>query len=253
MTTHGPDTQPGAPVALIVDDDPDIAALVALNLCCAGFLVRTALDGREALMSARSRPPDIISTGVMMPVMDGWELLAALKADPLTTDIPVVVLASMATDDAIAHSRRLGACAHITKPFDADSFVNELTSHLPASCGRPSPGNPPVAPAEDLRRHIEILRRVANDFAEHAPLFETFEEGSYERRDANRRLADLAAAGRSCVNALRRDSLRVDVQLEAVAAPPILWHADPHCPVDARTAAFSAWVERLASVAHASE
>src|SRR4051812_49971582 len=77
---------------LVVDDDPVILRLLEVNFDMEGFLVRMANDGVEGLESARAEPPDIIVSDVMMPRMNGLELVANLKADPATASIPVILL-----------------------------------------------------------------------------------------------------------------------------------------------------------------
>jgi PAS domain S-box-containing protein len=100
---------------LIIDDDPAFRDLVTRFLGKDGFRVVTAPDGNEGLMRARQLRPDLITLDVMMPGLDGWSLLAALKAEPALTDIPVIML-------TIADDRNkgfaLGACEYLTKPLD---------------------------------------------------------------------------------------------------------------------------------------
>ena len=88
---------PDAPLILVVDDDPTVGDLLSRSLMREGYRVRTALDGRDALALARELRPRLITLDVMMPSMDGWSVLSALKADPATHDIPVV-MASMVDD-----------------------------------------------------------------------------------------------------------------------------------------------------------
>jgi len=67
---------------LIVDDEPDIVLFVRVNLELSGHDVRTAADGAEALEAIRADPPDVVVLDVMMPKVDGWSVLAQMKADP---------------------------------------------------------------------------------------------------------------------------------------------------------------------------
>src|SRR5512134_2879124 len=82
-----------------------------------------AASGDEALRLAREKKPDVISLDVLMPGMDGWTVLRALKADPITAPIPVVMV-SMLHDRDIGHA--LGASDYLTKPFDRQKLVTAL-------------------------------------------------------------------------------------------------------------------------------
>jgi signal transduction histidine kinase/CheY-like chemotaxis protein len=103
------------PTVLVIDDDPAFCDLVARFLGKEGFRVVTASDGDEGLMQARQLLPDLITLDVMMPGLDGWSLLAALKSEPALADIPVIML-------TIAEDRNkgfaLGASDYLTKPLD---------------------------------------------------------------------------------------------------------------------------------------
>ena len=104
----------GDDVVLVIDDDPNARALLSRFLIREGFAVRTASDGPAGLSLARSVKPRAILLDVMMPHMDGWAVLSALKADPELADIPVVM-------ETIVHERglafSLGAEDYLTKPI----------------------------------------------------------------------------------------------------------------------------------------
>jgi CheY-like chemotaxis protein len=100
---------------LVIDDDPAFRDLVTRFLGKEGFRVVSASDGDEGLMRARQLRPDLITLDVMMPGLDGWSLLAALKAEPALADIPVVMLTI--TDDR-NKGFALGASEYLTKPLD---------------------------------------------------------------------------------------------------------------------------------------
>jgi DNA-binding response OmpR family regulator len=126
---------------LIVDDDPDVLALLALNFDAEGFDVLTCTSGADAEAVALSALPDLILLDVMMPERDGLEVLRALKATARTRDIPVVLLTARSTDADIWEGWRSGTDYYMTKPFDLDEllrFADHVTNHR----GLPSEGSP---------------------------------------------------------------------------------------------------------------
>jgi two-component system alkaline phosphatase synthesis response regulator PhoP len=120
---------------LIVDDSEDIALISARMLSSRGFAVITASDGQEALAIVARQRPSCILLDVMMPRMSGLEVLKALKADPPTANIPVIMVTAKTTDDDVLHGYQEGADYYITKPFTADELVygvNLVLGHQPA-------------------------------------------------------------------------------------------------------------------------
>ncbi|NPV60262.1 MAG: response regulator [Actinobacteria bacterium] len=115
---------------LVVDDEPDVARIIALNLQFEGFDVRIAHNGREALEEVSRRPPDCILLDIMMPVMDGWDVLKALKSDRATSDIPVVVVTARHSDVDRIRGYSGGAVEYITKPFDPETLKDYVARVL---------------------------------------------------------------------------------------------------------------------------
>jgi CheY-like chemotaxis protein len=108
---------------LVVDDEPDIRFLLAVTLQMAGYRVIEAAHGGAALEQVRRTRPRLVITDLMMPVMDGHELIEQLRADRDTAAIPIVLLSATAGTEP-------GADAVLTKPFDQDELVGlvgELT------------------------------------------------------------------------------------------------------------------------------
>lgn len=103
---------------LAVDDERHIVRLVQINLVKEGYEVTTASNGREAIEKAREDKPDLIVMDVMMPIMDGFEALKALKADASTAGIPVIMLTAKAQDADVFHGWQSGADLYLTKPFN---------------------------------------------------------------------------------------------------------------------------------------
>jgi CheY-like chemotaxis protein len=120
-------------LVLVVDDDPAVLDLLTRSLSKEGYSVRTAQSGQDALMLARELKPRLITLDVMMPSMDGWSVLTALKADPLTRDIPVVMV-SIVDDKPLGFA--LGAADYLTKPIDRNRLTEVLAKHAPRSEGR---------------------------------------------------------------------------------------------------------------------
>ncbi len=108
---------------LVIDDDAAVRDLMARFLGKEGFRVVAAAGGEEGLRLARERSPDVITLDVLMPGMDGWSVLAALKADAALADIPVVML-TMLDDRNLGYA--LGAADYLTKPIDRERLVTVL-------------------------------------------------------------------------------------------------------------------------------
>jgi len=103
---------------LVVDDERHIVRLVQVNLERTGYQVVTAFDGKEALKKVESDKPDLIVLDVMMPHMDGFEVLKRLKADDKTKNIPVVMLTAKAQDADVFRGWASGVDCYLTKPFN---------------------------------------------------------------------------------------------------------------------------------------
>ena len=103
---------------LLVDDDPVILKLLQVNFEMEGYTVVTASDGLEGVERARAEAPDVIICDIMMPRMDGLEVTRALKGDPETKDIPIILLSAKAQASDVQAGKDIGADDYLTKPFD---------------------------------------------------------------------------------------------------------------------------------------
>jgi signal transduction histidine kinase/ActR/RegA family two-component response regulator len=114
---------------LVVDDNADMRDYLRriLGQCWA---VETAADGRAALEAARARPPDLVLTDVMMPGMDGFELVRALRQDDRSRGIPVMMLSARAGEEARIEGLQGGADEYLVKPFSARELVARVASQL---------------------------------------------------------------------------------------------------------------------------
>ena len=120
------------PLVLCADDDRDILALVGLRLERAGFRVVQASDGQQALDLARELRPDVVVLDVMMPRLTGTEVLSALRADPDTAGLRVVLLSARAQEADVSRGLDAGADAYLAKPFQAPDLL-EVVGRLAAS------------------------------------------------------------------------------------------------------------------------
>jgi len=123
---------------LAVDDERYIRRLVEVNLQRAGYRVGTAEDGVQAMESIRRERPDMVVLDVMMPRMDGFELLKRLKQDPATAEIPVIMLTARAQDADIFRGWQSGVDMYLTKPFNPMellAFTRRIFEELKAPSG----------------------------------------------------------------------------------------------------------------------
>ena len=102
---------------LVVDDEPDITALVAYHLAKAGFRVSTAANGPDALKAAREEKPDIVILDLMLPGISGYDILAELRKREETKDVGVILLTARREETDRIRGLTLGADDYLTKPF----------------------------------------------------------------------------------------------------------------------------------------
>jgi len=118
---------------LAVDDEKHIVRLIQVNLERQGYDVVTAFDGKEALQKVEAERPDLVVLDVMMPYMDGFEVLQNLKRNPSTRDIPVIMLTAKAQDADVFKGLQSGVDLYLTKPFnpmELISFVKRIFKSL---------------------------------------------------------------------------------------------------------------------------
>jgi hypothetical protein len=144
-TAEGP---AGASLVLVIDDDSSVRELVSRYLTREGFRVAVASSGDEGLRLARELRPAAITLDVMMPGLDGWAVLGALKADGATADVPVVML-TIVDDRNLGYT--LGAADYLTKPIDRERLLSVLGRYR---------RDRPVLIVDDDASLREMLRRV---------------------------------------------------------------------------------------------
>jgi Response regulators consisting of a CheY-like receiver domain and a winged-helix DNA-binding domain len=113
---------------LVIDDESDMLLLCRINLPNSGIAVSCAGSGQDGLQAAFDHTPDAVVLDLMMPQMDGFEVLRRLREDQRTRDVPVVVLTAKTSQDDRDQCYLLGADAFMTKPFDPDELTRELDS-----------------------------------------------------------------------------------------------------------------------------
>jgi DNA-binding response OmpR family regulator len=128
---------------LIVEDDPDIAELVARYLDKAGFTTERAATGRDALSSIGARLPDLVVLDLMLPQVDGFEVCRAVRGNDATAALPIIMLTARAEESERIVGLELGADDYLAKPFSP----NELVARVRALLRRAQRGTGPVAKA----------------------------------------------------------------------------------------------------------
>ena len=113
-----------APLVLVVDDDADSRALLEMALSLSGYTVETAVNGREALESARRNPPRLILLDLAMPIMDGFTFRKEQLRDSALAAIPVICVSGR--HDAARVSKRMHVAACIPKPFDLTTVIDQV-------------------------------------------------------------------------------------------------------------------------------
>lgn len=124
---------------LIADDDAFLRELLVHKLTAAGHQVFVAEDGGSALRQTRELKPDLVVLDGMMPVLDGFEVLRRLRADPATATVSVIMLTSLKREEDIVGALKLGAADYLVKPFIPDELVARIGRLLPG--GHPDETN----------------------------------------------------------------------------------------------------------------
>jgi len=115
---------------LIIDDEPSIVISLEFLLKRAGLEVRVARDGEAGLAKLRELLPDLVVLDVMMPKLDGFEVLKAVRADPAIADIPVLMLTAKSREAEQQRGLGLGANAYMAKPFSTHELVDQVMALL---------------------------------------------------------------------------------------------------------------------------
>lgn len=117
---------------MVICDDDDVAlAFLKAKMSQRGFTVTTVKDGPAALLAVASQKPDMVILDVMMPGLDGFEVLRLLKANPETQQITVVLLSARHSQKDVERAKALGAADYIIKPFISDAVASHLQELAP--------------------------------------------------------------------------------------------------------------------------
>ncbi len=115
---------------LAIEDDPTFLDLLRVHLSTAGHTVRTAQDAEIGLRSIIAETPDIVILDMQVPYLDGFELLEALRRDPATRDVPVIVITGRGDDETYARAKQMGVADYFTKPIQRDQLIAAVEKHL---------------------------------------------------------------------------------------------------------------------------
>lgn len=115
---------------LVVDDEPGIVDIAKANLEGYGYSVIPAYDGQEALRRISEDKPDLVVLDILMPEVDGWDVLEQIESDPELSGIPVIMLTARASDEDVLRGLESGAVEYMTKPFYPQDLVAAVKINL---------------------------------------------------------------------------------------------------------------------------
>lgn len=140
------------PRILVIDDEEMVRYAVAMILRSEGWETVQAADGQEGLDKARQNPPEVIVCDLNMPVMDGFETLAAIRGDPVLRSVPFLVITGQPGHGHEERAMRGGADAVLLKPFRNDELVDLVRRHLPSAQGADEDQSPRSGAGDAARR-----------------------------------------------------------------------------------------------------
>jgi CheY-like chemotaxis protein len=127
----------GRRTVLLVEDDADLLRFASVTLRLAGYRLRMATDGQEAIALAHRARPDLVLLDLRLPRVDGWQVLEALRGDQALRQVPVVVLTADADPPQRERARVAGAVDYLVKPVSADALLAAVERAL----SPPEPGS----------------------------------------------------------------------------------------------------------------
>ncbi len=155
-------SSPSSAQVLVVEDERDIAALVAYHLTREGYRVRTVGTGSDALEAMRNERPDLVLLDLMLPEVSGYEILEEMRRQPTMEDVPVVVLTARREESDRVRGLELGADDYLTKPFSPQELVLRIGAVLRrvraapvAGSGRVLRGGPVTVDAAAMKVDVD--------------------------------------------------------------------------------------------------
>jgi DNA-binding response OmpR family regulator len=118
---------------LVIDDEKLLVKSTCMALSFSGFDAQGVLDGEEGVRKAAEFGPDLILLDIMMPGLDGWQVLGKLKENPATKNIPVVIFSAKEHSNGTELARSRGAADYLAKPFDAEDMTHVIGKYCPVS------------------------------------------------------------------------------------------------------------------------
>ena len=115
---------------LVVDDDPEIVTMLSTRLTKRGYAVTTASDGTQAIALVKKDLPDVILLDVMMPGKSGWEVARAIKQDPATNAVKIVMVSAIGEKTNEITAPIYGADGHVDKPFEFEHLEGVISKLL---------------------------------------------------------------------------------------------------------------------------
>lgn len=115
---------------LVVDDDPEIVTMLSTRLAKRGYTVSTASDGHQAIALVKKELPDVVLLDVMMPGKSGWEVARAIKQDPATHAVKIVMVSAIGEKTNEITAPIYGADAHVDKPFEFEHLESVIAGLL---------------------------------------------------------------------------------------------------------------------------
>jgi DNA-binding response OmpR family regulator len=118
---------------LVIDDEKLLVKSTCMALTFSGFDAQGVLDGEEGVRRAAELRPDLILLDIMMPGLDGWQVLGKLKENQATKNIPVVIFSAKEHSNGTELARSRGAVDYLAKPFDAEDMTHVIGKYCPVS------------------------------------------------------------------------------------------------------------------------
>ncbi len=136
---------------LVVEDERDLADLVAMRLTREGYAAEVVGDGGEALARIRAKRPDLVVLDIMLPGMQGTEVAAALRDDPSTADLPILMLTAKGEDADVVLGLHVGADDYVTKPFSMSVLMARIAALLRRSSAGEGPADADVLTLAEIQ------------------------------------------------------------------------------------------------------